>query len=201
LDTTTVLSTAATAMNPAPPSRKMCLELMDRCGMLPHIRLHSLAVCRIACAIAVELNRTGLRYDRDEIEAAALLHDITKTRSIITGENHAGTGSALLRDLGYARIAGIVAEHINPRDGGAALTPAEIVSYADKRILHTRIVSLDERFAYLYDRYGRSAEALRRIDATRARADAIEQKILHALGQAGPARRGIVCEQGGRLSF
>lgn len=165
-------------MNPGTPDRKSCIELMDRHAMLPHIRAHSLAVCDVACRLTQALMRHNPKYDLAEIEAAALLHDITKTRSLYTGENHARTGAALLEDLGYSRIAQIVRAHILPPDSGNGISPEEIVSYADKRVLHDTIVCLDERFTYLVARYGKDAAALDRIDSARRRARNIEEKIL-----------------------
>ena len=44
------------------------------------------------------------------------------------------------------------------------LREAEVVNYADKRVLHARVVSLAERFADLKVRYGRTPEALVRIN-------------------------------------
>jgi len=135
-------------------------------------------VCRLALHIARALINAGADLNIEEIEAAALLHDITKTRSLETGENHALTGGKLLRELGYERIAKIVEEHIHPGRGGSAVTAEEIVSYADKRVLHDSVVSLDERFDYLVNRYGCNALALDRIRAAKLRAEEIEKKLL-----------------------
>jgi len=163
------------------PGRQECLDLMNTYRMLPHIQAHSHMVCTVALDIARTLNETGSRFDSAEIEAAALLHDITKTRSLETGEDHAGTGASLLEELGFHRIAQIVREHIAPRDRGAMLTVEELISYADKRVLHDRMVTLDERFDYLVQRYGHTEDALNRIAAAKQRTKAIENKIMQAL--------------------
>lgn len=159
------------------PDEKQCRRIMDQWDMLPHIRRHSIMVCRVALAIARSLNKSGVRCNIDEIRAAALLHDITKTKSLETGENHALTGSQLVARLGYPRIADIILQHIHPDDGGADITSEEIVSYADKRVLHETVVSLDTRFAYLTERYGKDKYSLQRIDASRGRTRSIEEKI------------------------
>ncbi len=177
---TGLLRTILSVMNRI-PGRQECLELMNTHRMLPHIQAHSHMVCTVAVGIARALNATGPCFDIAEIEAAALLHDITKTRSLETGEDHARTGAALLEQLGFERIARIVLEHIAPRDGGAALTPEELISYADKRVLHDRMVTLDERFDYLVQRYGQTEGALTRIAAAKKRSRAMEDKIMHAL--------------------
>lgn len=149
--------------------------------MLPHIKAHSLMVSQFAVHITQALNATGLNFNIPEIEAAALLHDITKTQSIETGEDHAQTGAELLQELGFMHVAQIVREHITPTDRGKALTTEEILSYADKRVLHDRLVSLDERFKYLLKRYGGTEQTLRRIHAAKTRTKAIEDKIVATL--------------------
>ena len=160
------------------PTRQECLRLMEAYGMLPNIRAHSLTVCRFALAIAQAVNQAGSNFNLVAIEAASLLHDITKTRSLETGENHARTGAELLRELGYAPIAGMVQEHVTPADnGGGDITAGELLSYADKRVLHDRVVSLEERFCYLFERYGESEQAVERISRARIRTQEIENKI------------------------
>ena len=45
-----------------------------------------------------------------------------------------------------------------------------MVNYADKRVLHETVVTLEERFADLKVRYGRTPEALARIRPPKSRA-------------------------------
>ncbi len=86
----------------------------------------------------------------------------------------------LLRELGFPSTAEIVEQHviisnINP---GGRLEEREIVYYADKRVRHNGIVSLDERVADLIQRYG-TTEAIRtQILQNKQQALAIEQKIV-----------------------
>lgn len=149
--------------------------------MLPHIQEHSRMVCAVAVELARLLNNNGSSFDLGEVEAAALLHDITKTRSLETGEDHARTGAELLEALGFHRIARIVAQHICPDDAADAISIAELISYADKRVLHDRLVTLHERFDYLVQRYGGTEHALTRIGEALQRTLGIEQKIMRAL--------------------
>jgi len=168
------------------PNRQTCLDLIDASDMLPHIKKHSLTVCRVAVIIAQALNQHGKRYDLAEIEAAALLHDITKTRSLSTGENHSLTGAATVSAWGYHSIADIIRQHVTPDTVEHTVTAAEIVSYADKRVLHDRVVPLHERFAYLKTRYGRSQQDLHRIDAAHHHTKHIEQRISAMLPEGIP---------------
>ncbi len=148
-----------------------------------HIREHCTIVCRVACALAKELNKHGETLNINEIEAAALLHDITKSNSINTRENHAETAARLLASLGYKRIAAIVNAHITvpPVQNSSRVTEEEVVNYADKRVRHSTLVSLDERFRDLMHRYGRTKKSQNRIARLKIRTHAIEQKIFSRL--------------------
>jgi uncharacterized protein len=166
------------------PSRDECIELMERFGMLANIREHSVLVCRVALTIAELLNTNGNGLNLDLIEAGALLHDITKTRALKTGENHSQTGADLMEQLGFPEVAVVVAQHVNlaPREGGRSLlTEAEVVNYSDKRVMHDRIVTLDERFEDIKARYGATPEKILRIMETEKRARDLERKILSRL--------------------
>ena len=131
--------------------------------MMEHIVAHSLQVCRVALFLADRLDLPGL--NRELIQAAALLHDITKTRSFRTQEAHAETGAHLLAGLGYPEVGHIVGQHVrlNRYVAESVPTEAEIVNYADKRVLHDRIVSLGERMGYILERYGQEPDRKRHI--------------------------------------
>ncbi|HCX90460.1 MAG TPA: hypothetical protein DHT43_08120 [Deltaproteobacteria bacterium] len=60
------------------PSEEACRRLISEMGMMEHIMAHSRQVCRISLLLADHLDHAGL--NRELIRAAALLHDITKTR-------------------------------------------------------------------------------------------------------------------------
>jgi len=138
------------------PSRRQCFELFLEMRMLDHIVAHSLQVCRVAMVIADRLAEREVRLNRDLIQASALLHDITKTRSFRTGENHAQSGEGLLEQLGFPEVGYIVGRHVrlDTYNGGDPIAEVEVVNYADKRVLHDRVVSLTERMDYIMERYG-----------------------------------------------
>ena len=160
------------------PDRKTCLQMMDHYDMLPNIREHSIMVADLAIIIGRELNKNRTGLDLDLIEAAALLHDITKTESIKTGENHSKSGGERLRNLGHHRIAEIVEQHVIPDKIEGNISEEEVVCYADKRILHDKIVSLDERFEYLLKRYGKNEKTDGFINETRIKLLIIEKRII-----------------------
>ncbi len=165
------------------PTREDCLRLMVQYGMLEHIIDHSIAVARVALFLSIKLNRKGQRIDLPLVEAAALLHDLTKTECLRTKEDHALTGSRLLKGMGYERIGDVVAEHIHlsKETDPSWISEEEVVNYADKRVQHDRIVSLEERFEDLKGRYGKSERALELLEGLRRATFEIEKKIFSVL--------------------
>jgi len=150
--------------------------------MLSNIVRHSVVVEKVAVGITKALIKAGHAFDVSEVSAAALLHDITKTRSIHTHENHAITGAQFLKALGYPRIGEIVGCHIElPLAlANGPLSPEEIVNYADKRVLHENIVALEARFEDLIARYSLTTEHTHRLQRMGRQSRRIEQKIFSA---------------------
>jgi len=152
-------------------------------GMLDNIVEHSVVVSRLALFLADHLVLQGLNLNRSLIEAGALLHDITKTRSLTTGEPHAETGARLLRSRGYDAVAVIVEEHVYRKTYDATTSPVEedIINYADKRVLHSTVVTLERRFSYLTARYGKTSTDQERIAQLFNKTQQLEGKMFYFL--------------------
>jgi len=165
------------------PNREECLRLMTQCRMLGNIMEHSLVVARVARFLSEALREKGQEIDVGLVEAASLLHDITKTECLVTREDHAETGFRFLSSMGYERVGVVVAHHVKLPSGGdpARVTDTEIVNYADKRVRHNRIVSLEERFVDLKARYGTEQKAIEYLEAMRKRTLEVERKIFSIL--------------------
>jgi uncharacterized protein len=166
------------------PSHNQCLELMDTHAMLPNIREHSFRVMEVASFLGEALAEAGYDLHLPLVTVGALLHDLGKTQCLGTCNNHAELGAGILEELGYPHVAQVVREHVyleprivDPRP----LREAEVVNYADKRVLHDAVVTLQERFADLKVRYGRTPEALARIQGTEVKSRALEEKIFASL--------------------
>jgi uncharacterized protein len=166
------------------PSHNQCLALMEAHGMLPNIREHSFRVMEVASFLGEALAVAGFDLHLPLVTVGALLHDLGKTPCLGTLNNHAELGAGILEELGYLHVAQVVREHVH-LDGNILdprpLREAELVNYADKRVLHETVVTLEERFADLKVRYGRTFEAMARIQATEVRARALEDKIFAPL--------------------
>jgi len=151
--------------------------------MLENIVSHSVEVAKVALFIAVELNKKGRTIDLGLVEAASLLHDLAKTECLKTKDDHARTGSQQLKRMGYERVGEIVAQHIwLVKEGDpSCVSEEEIVNYADKRVMHDRIVPLEERFSDLKARYGLNDKAMDYLERLQKEIYGIENKIFFIL--------------------
>lgn len=149
------------------PSTKECISLMDEYGMLDNIRAHSFQVARVAEAVMDGLSKGKLRHrlpDLDLVLAGALLHDIAKTPCLGNKCNHAKIGRDICVEIGYPDIGEIVREHVVLYDFSPEryqrgnFLAKEIVYYADKRVRHDAVVTLEQRLEYILDIYGDSSK-------------------------------------------
>jgi len=147
--------------------------------MMSHIVAHSVQVCRVALLLTDHLLKQNVNLNRELIQASALLHDITKTRSFETGENHALTGDQFMSELGCREVGHIIGQHVRLDKYTMTGDPveAEIVNYADKRVLHDRVVPLGERLNYILEKYGSGPEVMARIRQTWKKTTELENKI------------------------
>jgi uncharacterized protein len=162
------------------PSRRACLALLKRKGVPEHVIGHSVQVFRVAHCLTQLLNEHGETMDIELVEAASLLHDISKMDGLQTGKDHAIAGAELLRGLGYRQVADVVEHHVvlsrRPEEIDK-VTEEELVNYSDKRVMHDHVVSLETRFEDLQKRYGKKPGSQAFIDTALKRAREIERKI------------------------
>jgi uncharacterized protein len=145
------------------PSVLQCFELMDRYRMLENIRVHSVVVARLTEWLVQHLRQPGLHLSLELAVAGALLHDIAKTRCLGSDRDHAGEGREICKQHRFDEIADIVGEHVTLHGGvqPGSISEKEVVFYADKRVNHHHIVDLEERLAYILQRYGQGKEERR----------------------------------------
>lgn len=166
------------------PSIADCFRLMDVYRMLPNIRDHSVVVARIAALLVKDLASSDIPLSLDVVIAGALLHDIGKSACLDTPENHALKGRQICLAEQLDSIADIVEEHVILKKYAPemALDEKVIVYYADKRVNHDQVVSLEERLAYILSRYaGNNAKLQTRIRENFNRCLVIEQRIFSQL--------------------
>jgi len=138
----------------------------------------------VADLLGQALSAAGFELHLPLISTGALLHDLGKTPCLGTAHNHALWGAEILYTLGYPHLAQVVAEHVyleEPNGDPRPVREAEVVNYADKRVLHTQVVPLTVRFADLLERYGRTPEARARIAAMAVKTRVLEEKLFAPL--------------------
>ena len=144
------------------PSAEECFKYMERYGMLENIKAHSMVVEKIAILIAHGLRNAGEDISLEIVTAGALMHDIGKTLCLNTKEDHAAVGKEICLKHHLNEISHIVEEHIilKDYDPSRAICEKEIIYYADKRVNHDVVVSLEERLKYIFERYGKNRKYL-----------------------------------------
>jgi uncharacterized protein len=165
------------------PSKTECYRMMGEMKMLDHIVAHSLQVRQVALYLGNHLKAIGIHLNCDLIQAAALLHDITKTRSFQTREDHAITGGQYLIERGYPEIGHLVRQHVRLDEypNPVTLGEAVLINYADKRVLHDQVVTLEKRMDYILEKYARLPEHELRIRRLWEKTEALENEIFRGL--------------------
>ena len=155
---------------------------------------HSLKVAEVAKYLAEKMKGNGVKLNVDLVEKSALLHDVAKFMTLDSGIRHGIKGAEIMLEKGYPEIAKIVEEHALSeilKKGKLKSMESRIVYYADKRVTKDRLVSLDERFSYLRERYGiKSRHILDTINACYEPCKKLEQEIFSA-AKADPELSGI----------
>ena len=162
------------------PTIAECFELIDQYKMLPNIKAHSIVVAKVTGLIGKGLAVSGLNISLPRAISGALLHDIAKTQTLENNLRHDEIGARICREHGYGELAEIVAEHVILKNGvpESCCAEKEIVYYADKRVRHEEVVSLEVRLEYILERYGNGDAWLQeRIKENFAQAHVIEEKI------------------------
>jgi len=176
----------AVAFNPSlrVPNDRQCAEHWMHFSMLENVAEHSLAVAKIATFLATRAKELGMDVDVPTVRASALMHDIAKTYCIKHGGNHSQLGGAWTVELtGNPTVASGVTHHVYwpyKLDIEKYFTPLAVI-YADKRINHTHLVTIEERFEELVVRYGIPLGLRDKIKATEDQALTLEKLLCDKL--------------------
>ena len=179
------------------PMLAECFNLLKQYSVPEHIIEHSRKVCEIATCLCRLLHRQGERLDEAQVIAGSWLHDIAKMDGFNTGENHSLAGAQLLEKLGYPEVAEIVRQHVilDEEIFHGPIGEAMIVHYADKRVKHTAIVSLEARFQDLKERYGKAPAALAWLENLEERTLNLEERIFKRLPIPAESLKSLVEEE------
>ena len=165
------------------PTQKECFRLIRKMEMMDHIVDHSVMVSHVSLFLCRSLKKRYPNLNTELVTSAALLHDITKTRSFTTGEIHSDTGGQMLSNLGYPEVGEIIRQHVvlDEYSDQPPVTNQEIVNYSDKRVLHDRIVSLNRRLMYIERTYVKSEKLKQRFKRMRQQSIDLESKLFRFL--------------------
>ena len=137
------------------PSKEECLKILKQENVPDNIISHLKAVHDFSMRVCDVLEKRGININKNLVAAGALLHDIRKT----SPNDHIVEGYELVKYLGYPKVANLIKKHglmhINKGEFVPKTWEEKIVFYADKRFKGDKMVSLDERFEYIKQRYNR----------------------------------------------
>ncbi|MEJ2718605.1 MAG: HD domain-containing protein [Deltaproteobacteria bacterium] len=165
------------------PDQAGCMDLLQKYQTPHHIILHSQRVWEVAKLVADGLMRNNHEIDMHLQRASCLLHDIAKYPCIVDGKGwHDERGEKILDQEGLPSVARIVVQHVILRDGnGHSIKEEHVLYYADKRVVHDTVVSLEERFVYLEETYGVSSKAMAGLNEMKEKCFKLEKRIFRLL--------------------
>ncbi len=148
------------------PSRQQAFELLWAHNVPQNIIRHSIAVSRVAMEVAEKLKSKGKKVDLELLDRACILHDIGKMEGIATGGPHELIGSEIVKKHEFRELSEIIRKHplhyILDKKNAPKTIEEKILFYADKRVMHHKIVLLKQRLADLEKRYPEYAGSIRK---------------------------------------
>ncbi len=140
-------------------------------------------VWEVGKVVAEGLSRNKHPLDINLVRASCLLHDIGKYLCILEGRGyHDIRGQEILDSEGLTDIGRIVVQHVVLRgEKDRPLAEEHVLFYADKRVVHDEIVTLDDRFVYLEKTYGKTPEAIKRLNMMKEETLFLERRIFAVL--------------------
>ncbi len=165
------------------PDEETCMALMAKYLTPGHIIRHSIQVWSVAAVIARAMAHRNIVLDMDLLRAGCLLHDIGKYPCILEGGMyHDLKGKEMLEAEGYPEVADIVGRHVILAErANEPIGEAHVLYYADKRVVHDEVVTLEERFDYLFRTYAKTPKAGARLNEMKADTMRLEERIFEML--------------------
>jgi phenylacetate-CoA ligase len=161
------------------PTARECLAILGSRNASRELVSHCRMVAGTAEMLAVHLFAAGLPLDFELVRAGGLLHDMVKGLQ----PDHAAAGGKILEEMGYGRVARIVASHTDMEpEGLAPLGESHLVHMADKFIRGDMPVSLGERFNGPLKKFASRPEVLRGVERRLRDARTMEKQLEDLLG-------------------
>lgn len=183
------------------PTRDECLKIIKEHQVPAHIVTHSMTVAKLAMFLADRMVEKGIKVNAELVERASILHDVlrvcdfkksdykrferpvtdkekikwNKFKNKYQGLCHEDAAYEVLKDK-YPALARIIKRHRYTAllDKEAPWTWEEkLVYYADKRIMHDKIVPLKERLQEAHRRHAQQHNPKERSRIDTAKVDAL----------------------------
>ncbi len=182
------------------PTRKECLAIIKEHHVPPHIVKHSLTAAKLAVFLAQRLTEKGITVDVNLVDRTCLLHDIVRICDFkeldysrfeqpVTAEDkamwrqlrakyketpHEYAAYDILKDK-YPALALTIKKHryigILDEEEKPTTWEEKLVYYADMRVMHDKIVPLEERLteghkrnAHLYSTESQRRSIIAKVD-------------------------------------
>lgn len=161
------------------PTARNCRHLLEKYSTPAHIIMHCQKVWEVARVLGEGMLRQEYPLDMALLEASCLLHDIGKYPSILNRSKfHDLHGERILEQEGFPDVANIVGQHVVLRSKrGDPIKEEHVLFYADKRVVHDEVVSLEDRFVYLFETYAKTPEAADRLMVMKEDTMRLEREI------------------------
>jgi uncharacterized protein len=165
------------------PGERGCIALLEKYATPNHIIRHSQKVWEVGKFLGESMIERNHSIDLTLLRASCLLHDIGKFPCILSGaKNHDMMGKEILQKEGLLNVGEIVSQHVILKDPkNRSISEEHIVFYADKRVVHDEIVSLENRFVYLLNTYGKTPGAIERLLVMKHETINVEKAIFEIL--------------------
>jgi len=213
------------------PSREQCFDILNDCHTPAHIVRHCEAAAKVGVFLADRLNEKGITVDVELVDRACLLHDVLRVcgvrdysgfdpppsdedrakwerlRAEYGGVHHEEAACRLLTEkCGYPELGRAVKSHkyravLDERERPKTWEE-KLVYYADKRVMHDKIVTLKERLDEVHRRHAGRRGSAARSQIDNEQIDALifelEREIFEKIGlQPNEVTEGFIDSYGG----
>jgi hypothetical protein len=153
------------------PDREETLALLEMAGTPPEVIAHQEKVAQVALRLADTLAKSKVEIDRPLLERACLLHDVLRHRP-----SHDAEGAAFLHEQGFPRLADLVEDHMDIREGNG-LDERALLYLSDKLVSGTVIMDIQNRIEDKLRLYGSMDDARENITRRMGKALKIQDRI------------------------
>lgn len=158
------------------PDYEECMEILRLSNVKQETIEHMISVSEFSRKTSIMLNKKGYNLNINAVQAGALLHDVAKGK-----KNHAEEGAKIVKEFGYECLSEIIFEHTELKNF-SEISEKEIVYVCDKLIKGTKLVTLDNRFEWAFNKYQNELEILKNINKRYEHAKKIKEAIENIIG-------------------